>query len=82
MQVVHETKTRCREVTLGIVEAEFAGQVATSVWLGTLTEDAAREAFWSYALACCSGKRRESRTLCETLMAEYRRRRTRQDACG
>lgn len=81
MHAVNEAQAQCREVTLGIVSAQFTGQVATAVWLGKLTDQAAREALWSYALACNGGARPESTSMWEALMNEYRRRREWQDVC-
>lgn len=63
------------------VAADFAGQIATAVWLRRLTDEAAREALGSYALACAAtGPARER--MGAALLSEYRRRRERQDACS
>lgn len=82
MHVVHETSTPCRDDRLDAVSAEFAGQIATAVWLTNLTDAAAREALWSYAMACYCGARWRSMGLWRALLAEYRRRREGQDACS
>ncbi len=81
MHAVNEIEAQCREITLGAVAADFAGQVATAVWLGKLTDEAACEALWSYALACHGGARPASTRMCAALTSEYRRRREWQDAC-
>jgi hypothetical protein len=62
-------------------EALFAVQVATSVTLRTLTDEAAREVFGSYAMACRCDKREQSR-LWAALVREYRRCRERLDLCS
>jgi hypothetical protein len=67
---------------LNEVAADFAGQIAAAVWLGKLTEDAAREALLSYAIACHQAQRTPCVRLREALVCEYRRRRARQDACS
>lgn len=64
---------------LSELECNFAGQIATAVWLDRLTDEQAREALLSYAIA---------RHLCEGVLAirlraalesEYRHWRERQD---
>lgn len=63
------------------IESDFAGQIATAVWLRRLTDEAAREALGSYAIACHGG--REARAgLRAALEREYRRCRERQDICS
>lgn len=63
------------------VAAEFAGQIATAVWLRRLTDEAAKEALGAYALACWRLRPARDR-LDAALLREYRRRRERQDACS
>jgi hypothetical protein len=82
MQLMHVTRTPSRASRLGTVAADFAGHIATAVWLGKLTHEAACEALWSYALACCPGRRCDSAIMRADLMAEYRRRRDGQDLCN
>lgn len=82
MHVVHTTETGCHTSRLSTVSADFAGQIATAVWLGKLTDETAGEALWSYAIACHRGNRPESASMLDALMAEYRRRREWQDACS
>lgn len=67
---------------LNDVAAEFAGQIATAVWLSKLTDTAAREVLWSYAMACHHGKRARSMRMRAALVSEYRKRRERQEACS
>lgn len=81
MQAAYEMETRNPEILLGRVPREFAGQLATAVWLGELTCEAAREALWSYAMACHGGARPASTRMLEALMSEYRFRREWQDVC-
>lgn len=82
MQVVYEMQRKPLTTGLSLIAADFAGQIATAVWLRKLTEEAAREVLWCYSLACHRGKRWESIALRDALIAEYRRRRERQDACS
>jgi hypothetical protein len=81
MSGVDEMNGRHDERGLGMIAAEFAGQIATAVWLRKLSEEAAREALGSYARACHSGTRRDAAGLLDALVAEYRRRREQQDVC-
>lgn len=81
MYVMPETDKRSPDIVLGPVPAEFAGQVATAVWLGKLTDEAAGEALWSYAMACRGGARPAATRMLAALMSEYRRRREWQEAC-
>jgi hypothetical protein len=67
---------------LRTIAAGFAGQIAVAVWLGKLSDEAAREALESYALACHQAKRTPRATMIEALMCEYRRRREGQDMCS
>jgi hypothetical protein len=70
-----------REPPAGLseVDASFAGQIATAVWIGKLDEEAAREALLSYAIACQLCERTHLIRLREALLAEYRHCRERQD---
>lgn len=67
---------------LSRVAVDFAGQIATAVWLRRLTDEAAREVLWSYAMACNSGRPGRSARMRTALVSEYRRRREGQDACS
>ena len=66
---------------LSRVEADFAVQIATDVWLGTLTDEAARAVLGAYAMACHRDRRAQARFRA-TLVREYRRCRERQDVCS
>lgn len=63
------------------VESDFTAQIATAVWLRRLSDEAAREALGSYAIACGHGKGAHIR-LSAALEQEYRRCRERQDMCS
>jgi hypothetical protein len=63
------------------VEADFALQIATIVWLGRLTEEAALDAIGAYALAGRRGKPAQA-LLWAALVAEYLHCRERQDLCS
>ena len=67
---------------LSAVESSFAGQIATAVWIGKLTEEAAREALCSYAIACHLSERGNLMRLHTALLSEYRRWRERQDVAS
>lgn len=67
---------------LSTVETDFAAQIATAVWLGNLTDTAAREALYSYAAAYHPGRRATSTRLRAALVSEYLHRRELQDACS
>lgn len=63
------------------VESDFAGQIAAAVWLRRLSDEAAREALGSYAIACYRTEQARAR-LWAALEDEYRRCRERQDICS
>jgi hypothetical protein len=64
---------------LAEVDTNFAAQIATAVWIGNLSDDAAREALLSYAIACQLCDRAHLIRFREALLAEYRHCRERQD---
>ncbi len=64
---------------LSAIDYRFAGQIATSVWLGYLTDPAAREALLSYAIAKRLCQRGKLLRLRDALLAEYELCRERQD---
>jgi hypothetical protein len=66
---------------LSAVESDFAGQIATAVWLCRLTEEPAREALGSYAMARHRTEKARA-GLGAALEHEYRRCRERQDLCS
>jgi hypothetical protein len=69
------------EYRLTKTESNFSEQIATAVWLRRLTDEAAREALGSYALAC-RGRNRTHAGLLAALAHEYHLCRERQDLCG
>ena len=73
-----ETPRQCG-VRLGKLDSSFAGQIATAVWLGFLSDRAAREAILSYAMACGMTGRLPLIRLRDALLAEYQFCRERQD---
>jgi hypothetical protein len=81
MRALNQTKSPHHDFGLDGISADFAGRIATAVWFGKLSEEAAREALWSYAMASHGGMRRDAMTMLEALLAEYRRRREQQDIC-
>lgn len=82
MQLLHEARAPACAGRLGPVAADFAGHIAMAVGLGKLSDEAACEALWSYALARCPGKRCDAAILRADLMAEYRRRRDGLELCN
>ena len=67
---------------LSAVASDFAGQIAIAVWLGKMTDDAAREALQSYAMAYRLAKRKPWVGMSDALLTEYRRRREGQEICS
>jgi hypothetical protein len=63
------------------VEADFALQIATAVWLCRFSDADARDVLGLYALAGRRGKPAQSR-LWAALVAEYRHCRERQELCS
>ncbi len=65
--------------------SEFVGRLAVAVWIGKLTEDAAREVLLAYAAACQQlGQldKPDKPGVHEAILAEYRHRREGQDLCS
>jgi hypothetical protein len=67
---------------LSKTSAEFAGRISVAVWIGRLTDAAAREALGAYAAACHSRERIPCDLLHEAVLAEYCHRREGQDLCS
>jgi hypothetical protein len=61
---------------------DFVGQIAVSVWIGRLSDDAAREALDAYAAACRQAELPPRTALREALFTEYRHRREGQELCS
>lgn len=77
----HAAGTAIEACRLTRIESDFARQIATAVWLRKLTDEAAREALGSYALACRRGNRVHV-WVRAALEHEYRRCREGQDLCS
>lgn len=80
MQIAYESESHDAH-GFDSVSIEFAGQIATAVWLGKLSDEGAREALWSYAMACHAGARLDAARMLEGLITEYQRRRAGQELC-
>lgn len=82
MHALRQAEDRSAGAGLDFVPIEFAGQIAVAVWLGNISDAAACEALWCYALACDrGGAREEAAAVFASLMSEYRFRREWQDVC-
>lgn len=77
----YDAKVTSASCQLTRVESAFVAQIAVSVWLCRLTDEAAREALVSYAMARQRSKRVHN-GLCAALEREYRHCRERQDLCS
>ncbi len=77
----YETEATSEACRLTRVESDFVGQIAAAVWLYRLTDEAAREALVSYAMARHRGRRVHAR-LRAALEHEYRHCRERQELCS
>ena len=77
----YEVEVTSEASRLTRVESNFVGQIAAAVWLHRLTDEAAREALVSYAMARHRARRPHAR-LWAALEHEYRRCRERQDLCS
>jgi hypothetical protein len=67
---------------LSTTTSEFVGRIAVSVWIGRLTDEAAREALQAYATACRQSGQADAGRIHEAILAEYRYRRDGQDLCS
>jgi hypothetical protein len=77
----HQAEFTVSACELTRVESDFASQIAAAVWLRRLTDEAAREALGSYAMACHRSEQARA-GLWAALEDEYRRCRERQDICS
>jgi hypothetical protein len=68
--------------SLSTMTSEFVSRISVAVWIGRITEEAAREALVAYAAACQQIDRMEAGRVQETILAEYRHRREGQDLCS
>ena len=64
------------------VTTDFVGRIAVAVWLGKLSDDAAREALRAFAAACQRAEPAAGDAVHDALLAEYRHRRDGQDLCS
>lgn len=67
---------------LNALTSEYIGRISVSVWIGRLTDEAAREALRAYAAACQRIEQAPGGSAAEAVLAEYRRRRDGQDLCS
>jgi hypothetical protein len=64
------------------ITSEYVGRIAVAVWIGRLTDEAAREALGAYAASCQGIEKASSEGLHEAMLAEYRHRREGQELCS
>jgi hypothetical protein len=62
--------------------SDFVGRLSGAVWIGTLTDDAARQALEALAVAFQRSGWAQSGNVREVMLAEYHFRRERQDLCS
>jgi hypothetical protein len=67
---------------LSSMTSEYVGRIAVAVWIGKLSDEAAREALKAYAAAYHSSERSPPEILQDKILAEYRYRREGQDLCS
>lgn len=67
---------------LSTMTSEFISRISVAVWIGRLTDEAAREALVAYAAACQRLDVTEAVRVHDTILAEYRYRRDGQDLCS
>lgn len=67
---------------LSMMTSEYVGRIAVAVWIGRLTDEAAREALGVYAAACREIEREQPETVRRAILTEYRHRREAQDLCS
>ncbi|HUF73291.1 MAG TPA: hypothetical protein VMR74_10375 [Gammaproteobacteria bacterium] len=68
--------------SLSTMTSEFVSRISVAVWIGRLTEEAAREALVAYAAACQRIDATEAVHVHEAILSEYRHRREGQDLCS
>jgi len=69
-------------VELRAMTSEFVSRIAVAVWVGKLTDEAARAALEAYAAACQRIERTRDGGLRNAVLDEYRHRREGQDLCS
>jgi hypothetical protein len=62
--------------------SDFVGRIAVAVWVGRLTDEAAREALHAYATAWRPSGHADAASMHEAILAEYRHRRDGHDMCS
>jgi hypothetical protein len=67
---------------LGGMTSEFVGRIAVAVWIGRLSDEAARAALEAYAAACQRSRPQRDACLENAVLDEYRHRREGQDLCS
>jgi hypothetical protein len=67
---------------LTTMTSEFIGRIAVAVWIGRLSDDAAREALRAYVAACEQSGRGQAGGVHDAILAEYRHRREGQELCS
>ena len=67
---------------LDSMTAEFVGRISVAVWIGRLSDEAAREALGAYAEACRRIEQFDPAESYESILAEYSHRREGQDLCS
>ena len=68
--------------SLTAMTSDYVGRIAVAVWIGKLSDEAAREALGVYAAACQRLEKARPESLHEAMLAEYRHRREGQDLCS
>lgn len=68
--------------SLSTMTSEYVGRIAVAVWIGRLTDEAAREALGVYAAAYQAQCQTHPVDVQEAILAEYLHRRDGHDFCG
>jgi len=68
--------------SLSTMTSEFIGRISVAVWIGRLTDEAARAALEAYAAACRQIDEPHPVNVHEAILAEYRHRRDGQELCS
>lgn len=67
---------------LSTMTSEYVGRIAGAVWIGRLTDEAAREALRAYAAVCREVDGERPGNVHQAILTEYRHRREGQDLCS
>lgn len=68
--------------SLNEMTSDFVGRISGAVWIGKLTDEAARQALEAFAVAFQRSGWAQSGSVREAILAEYSYRRERQDLCS